>query len=89
MDAFADITDVEVVAIDWADAGQLRVTFDGDLTDVQALAVRLRITSCDDADEARRVAAARFLLVESPSLADVARQVRRLTSLLLSLDDAE
>lgn len=84
---FSDITTVPVTDIDWTDGGKLRVSFDGDLTAAQKMRVRLRITAANDAEEQAAVAAAGFLDITSPSLLDVVTQVRRLTRLVLTLDD--
>lgn len=85
---FSDIAPAKVSAVEWADDGQLRVVFDGDLTVAQQMAVRLRITSGDVAEEKARVAAAAFLAIDAPTAAQTLAQVKRLTRLLLTLDDA-
>jgi hypothetical protein len=86
-DSFADITAVPVSAVDWMGDGLLRVTFDGAPSAVEQQKVRLRITSCDDTDERMRVAVAAFLALDAPTNAQTLAQVKRLTRLLLSLDD--
>lgn len=85
---FADIAAANVSSVQWADDGQLRVVFDGDLTAAQQMAVRLRITSGDVTEEKARVAAAAFLAIDAPTAAQTLAQVKRLTRLLLTLDDA-
>jgi hypothetical protein len=54
-DMFLDITgpDCAVTSIR-ADGSDLTVTFDGDLTDAQVQAIRDRMTSRDDTDQAAR-----------------------------------
>lgn len=49
LDSFADLTDVPLVAI-----GRDGLTFDGELTPVQAQAIWARMESADDADQAAR-----------------------------------
>lgn len=88
VDDFADIASVPVSSVGWADDGNLRVTFDGDLTPVQRQRVILRITSCDAVEEKQRVACAAFLTLDAPTLVQTVAQVKRLTRLVLSLDDA-
>lgn len=87
-DDFADITPAVVTAIEWAEGGLLRVSFDGTLGPAQQLAVRLRITSSDVDEEKLRVAAAAFLAIDSPTSVQTLAQVKRLTRLLLTLDDS-
>lgn len=72
LSSFADITDVPVAAIT-RDA----VVFDGPLDADQIEAVWWRISSRDDADEARRRALAAALEAEGvdPLVADLARYV--------------
>lgn len=85
---FADVVSATVSEVEWAADGMLRVTFDGPLTDDEALRVRLRIMSADAVEERLRTDAAAFLSLTDPTPADLTAQVRRLTCLGLGLDGA-
>lgn len=85
--SFADITPLKVTAIEWADRGRIRVSFDGDLTVAQQVAVQQRILSVSTAEEAIRLRAAGYLTQAGlDSLDDAHVQLRLLTRLVLGVD---
>lgn len=57
-DTFTDLPVPAVVEIARCGGGQLAVVFDGDLDDTQVAAVKARMESVDDADQAARAALA-------------------------------
>ena len=72
--AFADLTVVPVLSVEWGSGGQVRVFFDGDLDEATVSAVVRRIMSRSPAEEAvrGRLAAALPGLNEGP-LCDLIR----------------
>lgn len=88
---FADIApDVKDVEVAWTKDGSLRVTFDGDLTKDQAAAVRRRIMTADDEEEALRALCEAFLATDPDTLdlPTLARSGQVLVRLVLKLRTA-
>lgn len=84
-DLFTDITSVAVSNMRWQD-GVLEVTFDGDLTEAQVLAVQARMESRNANEETLRAQALQalttnrtFLDLASPTNAQTLAQVKALT----------
>lgn len=85
---FADIT-AAGFETSRTETGEVAVTFTTPLTDAQALAVFLRMTSATDAEEADRAAAAGWLDLPLPTLADDREHLTRMTRILLGLSRTE
>ena len=82
-DSFADLTDTEVIGVVWVADGFLRVTFDGALDDAEVAAVRRRLVSATEAEEALRAACEAYLLHDTtPGPDELHQQLLRLTQLL-------
>lgn len=71
----------------WVDDGVLEVPFDRDLTQTEIDAIRLRLMSESSSEEGDRKAAANYLALTSPTVAQSAAQLQRLTRLVLGLLD--
>ena len=81
-DTFADLTDVPVTEVAWAPDGFLAVTFETDLTDAEAAAVRRRMISATTAEEELRTDLEAYLQHDTtPSLDELHQQIVRLTQL--------
>lgn len=85
---FTDITDAGFET-SRTDAGEVVVAFDAALTDAQSLAVFLRMTSATDAEEVDRAAAADWLDLPLPTLADDREHLTRMTRIVLGLSRTE
>ncbi|UIU47057.1 hypothetical protein [Microcystis phage MinS1] len=87
-DAFTDITTIPCTATTWEPEGWLRLVFDGDLTADEQRRIAWRVMSETSHEEQLRADAAAYLTKTSPTTAETTTQVRRLTALVLRLNDA-
>lgn len=82
-DSFADLTETEVIGVDWVADGFLRVAFDGVLDDTEAAAVRRRLVSATEAEEQLRAECEAYLLHDTtPGPDELHQQLVRLTLLM-------
>lgn len=72
---------------EWVDDGVLEIPFDSDPSPAEVAAIQLRLVSESPTEEGDRKAATAFLALTSPTVAQSAAQLQRLTRLVLGLLD--